>query len=270
MTAKAPIAVETRDGIGWITLDRPGKRNAIDRELLTAVFAAIERLEADEATRVLIISGAGACFSAGIDLTWLAGGDPELGEPGKDEGRRLRRVIRWIQSILDRLEALEKPTIAMLHGFCGGLGLELALPCDFRVAAAGTRIGLPEVIFGIIPDCGGTTRLTRIAGIARAKQLIMTGEMISAEDAERFDIVHEVVAPEELRARCEALARTLIDRPPAALGLAKKLIDIGYGLDRQTNQQLEGLVQSVLMGSPNLGHHVMQGLQRMQGDKPGG
>jgi enoyl-CoA hydratase/carnithine racemase len=254
------LSVEIEDGVGWMRLDRPKVRNAINEDVLRALKEAVERLEQDDAVNVLMLKGEGPCFSAGVDLRWLAGGIAGRLDVNSDDGVRLRRFIRWIQQAIASLEACEKPTIAMIHGFCGGLGLEIALGCDLRIAGRSAQVGLPEVLLGIIPDCGGTTRLTRIAGPTRAKQLIMTGEMIPAEQAERYDILNEVCDDDALEARCRELAAKLCTRPSAAVGLAKRLIDIGAGLDSQRFMQLEGLAQSILMGSPNLGKRVAQGM----------
>ncbi|HOU41376.1 MAG TPA: enoyl-CoA hydratase-related protein, partial [Promineifilum sp.] len=159
------------------------------------------------------------------------------------------------QSVLTRLERLELPTIALLHGHCLGLALELALACDLRLAAEGTLLGLPETLLGMIPDVGGTTRLTRLVGPARAKELIFTGRRIDATTAERWGFVNAVVAPDELSARGEALAAEIATAAPLAVGMAKRVIDGLADIDR--GLLLEGWAQSQLFSSEDF----MEGAQ---------
>jgi len=169
--------------------------------------------------------------------------------------QRMRAITDEFQSVLTRLERLELPTIALLHGHCLGLALELALACDLRLAAEGTLLGLPETLLGMIPDVGGTTRLTRLVGPARAKELIFTGRRIDATTAERWGFVNAVVAPDELSARGEALAAEIATAAPLAVGMAKRVIDGLADIDR--GLLLEGWAQSQLFSSEDF----MEGAQ---------
>ena len=161
--------------------------------------------------------------------------------------QRFRRFVAESQASLNRIESIEKPVIGALHGFVGGLGLELALACDARIASAGARLGMPEVRIGLVPDVGGTTRLTRTVGYARSKELIMTARMIEAAEAEKIGLVNRVVAEGAHLAAAEELAREMARNAPLAVGLAKRIIDKGHGLDKMTFQELEVLAQSSLL-----------------------
>lgn len=261
------IRLKKENHIAWISLARPDKLNAINAQMLSELSETLDLLEKDSDLRVIILAGDGNAFSSGIDTKWLAGDAATKLQPSEDEAMRLRAFIRWIQNINSKLERIEKPTIAMLHGYCVGLGLEIALACDFRFAAEGCQLGLPEIIMGIIPDCGGTTRLSRLCGIARAKELIMTGDLIDATRAERYNLVHNVIKSDELRQHVLQFVEKLSKRSAASLGLTKKLIDLGHHLDRHTHFELEALTQSILMSSKHLPQHMMAGMKEIQAKK---
>lgn len=225
----------------YVGFNRPEKRNAIHRELLGELVDAIGSAEADPEVRAIVLYGEGPVFSAGVDFT-------TLGADVKGEARRpFRAMVGDMQTAVGRLEAIEKPVIAAMHRYVPGLALELALACDFRIATEDCELGLPEVRLGLIPDVGGTTRLVRTVGPARAKDLIMTGRMIRADEALRIGLVTEVVPTGEHLAAATRLAKVIAANAPLAVGLAKKLVDLGDGLDRHTYQQIELLAQSVLV-----------------------
>jgi len=234
--------------IAYLTLNRPEKRNAINGQVLRAIPEALAKAD-QPGVRAIILYGEGPVFSAGIDFTSFVGEGGILGGSGerRADPSRFRFFIGESQAALSRLESTEKPIIGALHGYVGGLGLELALACDARVAAAGTRLGMPEVRIGLIPDVGGTTRLTRTVGYAWAKDLIMTARMIDAEEALRIGLVNRVVEPGGHLAAAEQLAREIARNAPLAVGLAKRVIDRGHGLDKMTFMELEALAQSSLL-----------------------
>ncbi len=243
---KNVIKVRIDGEIAYLTLNRPEKRNAINNDVLHAlpeVLAEVDRRE----IRAIIISGEGAVFSAGIDFTSLAADTgAQGGAGGGPDLVRFRRFVHDSQASLDAIERIEKPVIGALHGYVGGLGLELALACDARIAATGTKLGMPETRIGLVPDVGGTTRLTRTVGYARAKELIMTARMIDANEAERIGLVNRVVAEGTHIAAAEELAREIARNAPMAVGLAKRIIDIGQSVDKSTFMDLESLAQSSL------------------------
>lgn len=238
------VSVQQQGQIVTVTLNRPEKRNAINWPVMEALDAAFTGIEQREGVRVVILRGEGKSFSSGLDLT----GIPELvASFGEHYRENLFPLTAAFQNVLNRIEDSTYPVIALLHGACIGLGTELALACDFRIAAEGTRMALPETRMGIIPDVGGTTRLLRLLGPARAKEYIMTGKDFDLVDAERWGLVNQVVAPESLDTAAHTLANDLIAAAPLAVSYAKKVID--GAADRQRSLTLEGWAQSVLMRS---------------------
>jgi enoyl-CoA hydratase/carnithine racemase len=240
------IKVKIAGELAYVALNRPDKRNAVNGAMLEALPRALQEVNRPE-VRAVILHGEGQVFSAGIDFNSLASDTGAASGPGGGPDlARLRHFVGESQAALSRMESLEKPVIGALHGYVGGLGLEIALACDARIAADGTRLGMPETRIGLVPDVGGTTRLTRTVGYARAKELIMTARMIDAREAERLGLVNRVVEPGRHLAAAEELAREIARNAPLAVGLAKRIIDRGYGLDKQTFMELEALAQSTL------------------------
>ena len=197
-----------------VTIDRPPV-NAMSRAVVQALEATFDALAADPATRAVVLRGAGERgFTAGADITEF----PALLEPGADtrgEG---------IQRLADRIEAFPKPVVAAIHGFCMGGGLEIALACDIRIAAQDARIGLPEVRIGILPGGGGTQRLPRVIGPGHARLMIYSGEPITGTRAFEWGLVEEAVAPSELFASADRIARTLAAQSPHTLAVIKRLL----------------------------------------------
>jgi len=243
---KNVIKVRIDGEIAYLGLNRPEKRNAINNEVLRAlpeVLAEVDRRE----IRAVILYGEGAVFSAGVDFTSLASDTgSQGGSAGGPDLIRFRRFVHASQASLDAIERIEKPVIGALHGYVGGLGLEIALACDARIAAVGTKLGMPETRIGLVPDVGGTTRLTRTVGYAKSKELIMTARMIDADEAARIGLVNRVVAEGAQIAAAEELAREIARNAPLAVGMAKRLIDIGASTDKSTFMDLEALAQSSL------------------------
>jgi len=247
--AENAITTKIEGELAYLILNRPEKRNAINQAMLRAIPAALDELDRPE-VRAIILYGEGQAFSAGIDFTSLSNDSgARSGEGGGPDMQRFRRFVAESQASLNRLESIEKPVIGALHGFVGGLGLELALACDARIAASGARLGMPEVRIGLVPDVGGTTRLTRTVGYSFAKELIMTARMIDAQAAEKIGLVNRVVAEGTHLAAAEELAREMARNAPLAVGLAKRIIDKGHGLDKMTFQELEMLAQSSLIAT---------------------
>ncbi len=238
------VLVQQRGKLIEIVLNRADKRNAIHWPMMIELDAAIESAGRMPGARAVVVRGEGAVFSAGIDLMGFSEVAAVFGENWRNN---LFPVTAAFQAIINKFERCALPTIALLHGHCLGLGMELALACDFRIAAAGTKLGLPETRLGIIPDVGGTTRLTRLAGVARAKELIMTGRSIDAAQAEHWGIINYVVPPDELLAKGEALAVELAAAAPLAVSYAKRVIDGLADIDR--GLQMEAWAQNQLMRS---------------------
>lgn len=253
------VITRRRDSLFDIILNRPDKRNAINIEMFRAFDAAVTEANRTPGLRAVIIRGEGESFSAGIDVSALLGLAQTFGPHWQ---QRMRSITDEFQAVLNRLERLELPTIALLHGHCLGLAFELALACDIRLAAEGTILGLPETRLGIIPDVGGTTRLTRIVGPARAKELIFTGRRFDVATAERWGIVNYVVEREMLDAKATGLAEEIAQAAPLAVGMAKRVIDGLADIDR--GLMLEGWAQSQLFASEDF----MEGAQAFMTRRP--
>lgn len=241
------IQISQRGSIFEIILNRPQKRNAIDAAMYQQLDAAVAAAARADDVRAVLLRGMGKSFSAGIDVTAFLTMAERYGENWQ---QHMRAITHDFQSVLTRLERLEQPTIALLHGHCLGLAMELALACDLRLAAEGTMMGLPETRLGMIPDVGGTTRLTRLVGPARAKELIFTGRQIEARQAADWGIVNDVVPAGELLVRAETLVDEISQAAPLAVGMAKRVIDGLADLDR--GLMLEGWAQSQLFTSEDL------------------
>lgn len=253
------VITRQRDTIFEIILNRPDKRNAISLDLFRAFDAAVTLANRTPGLRVVLIRGEGESFSAGIDVSALLG----LAQThGPHWQQRMRSITDEFQGVLTRLERLELPTIALLHGHCLGLALELALACDLRVAAERTSLGLPETRLGIIPDVGGTTRLTRLVGPARAKELIFTGRRFDANLAERWGIINYAVPREALLDKGDALAAEIAQAAPLAVGMAKRVIDGLADVDR--GLMLEGWAQSQLFATEDF----LEGAQAFMSRRP--
>jgi enoyl-CoA hydratase/carnithine racemase len=253
------ILTQQRDPIFEIILNRPGKRNAINLEMFQAFDAAISQANRTPGLRVVIIRGEGQAFSAGIDVSSLLGLSASHGPHWQ---QRMRSITDEYQSVLTRLERLELPTIALLHGHCLGLAFELALACDLRIAAEGTQFGLPETRLGMIPDVGGTTRLTRLVGPARAKELIFTGRQFDSDLARDWGIVNHVVPANQIEDHANELADEICRAAPLAVGMAKRVIDGLADVDR--GLMLEGWAQSQLFNSEDF----LEGAQAFMMKRP--
>jgi enoyl-CoA hydratase/carnithine racemase len=253
------IQTRQREDIFEIVLNRPEKRNALNREMWEGLDAAVSQANRTPNLRAVLLRGEGPVFSAGIDVSALLGLAQEYGPHWQ---QRMHAITDESQRTLTRLERLELPTIALLHGHCLGLALELALACDIRLAAEGTVLGLPETRLGIIPDVGGTTRLTRLVGPARAKELIFTSRHFDAVYAARWGIVNEVVPADELLSRSDALVEEIRQAAPLAVGMAKRVIDGLADIDR--GLMLEGWAQSELFKTADF----MEGAQAFMMKRP--
>lgn len=237
------VLVHRDDVIFEIILNRPEKRNAIHWPMMLALKEAIELVETEAGIRGVLIRGNGGGFSSGIDLVAF----PELAQAfGENWQDHMLQVTDAFQSVLNTIEQCSLPTIALLHGYALGLGFELALACDFRIASRHTKIGLPEARLGLIPDVGGTTRLTRLVGPARAKEIIMTGCMINLELAESWGILNYVVSgSDDLEKKGKEIIREIALSAPLAVRYAKRVI--GEIADPNRGLRLEAWAQNHLI-----------------------
>jgi enoyl-CoA hydratase len=243
-----------------VVLNRPEKRNALTPDMLEAVAAAVRTADDDPRIRAVIVSGRGPIFSAGIDLKSL--GEMQGAVVGQSIGRWTRRFAERLQHALNVIEATEVPVIGALHGQVLGMGLELALAFDLRVATSDLALAIPEARLGLVADVGGTTRLARLVGPSRAKDLLMTARSIDAAEALQWGLVNRVVAPAELMVRTVELAEQIAANAPLAVGMAKLLVDQGDGLDKRTQMALERWAQSQLLGTADVQEAVLAFVQK--------
>lgn len=219
-----------QDRIGTVTFNRPAQLNALNRQSLDELSAVLDEASHDHEVRVLILTGSGEkAFIAGADINEIAQQTPVGG----------RETALFGQSVFRKLETLGKPTIAAINGFALGGGCELALACSIRLASRAAKLGQPEVKLGISPGYGGTQRLARLCGSGVAHELCLTGEMISAEEAQRIGLVNHVYEPGELLAAAGALAKKIVANAPVAVRYTAEAITRGGDLPLEEGMALE-------------------------------
>jgi enoyl-CoA hydratase len=235
------IIYEKTDQTAVITLNRPEKLNALSPALLKELHAAISAADKDDSVRVIIITGGDTVFAAGADLEAMAAAGLDVVQVFK---------ARFApNNPFDYIEQMGKPVIAAIAGYALGGGCELAMCCDFRIAAESAQFGQPEVRVGLIPGAGGTQRLPRLIGMTKAKELIMVGEFIGAEEAKQLGLVNTVVPAEKLLEEAKKLAAKLIQRPPFSLRLAKMVMNMGADMDLPSALALEREAFSMLFAT---------------------
>jgi 2-oxoglutaroyl-CoA hydrolase len=219
-------------GVATVTLDVPGKFNRVSMNARDELRGVLEELDRDSGVRFVVLAGAGEAFTAGGDIAGF-----------------LERSAWDVSRLADNVAAPErcsKPVIAALHGYCFGVGLELALACDFRVAADDLQLAFPEVTIGMIPGSGGTQRLARLVGLGRAKDIVLRGRRVSAEEALALGLVTEVVPAAELEAAVARVVEDLSRLSPLALAMAKRVLNLAYEGPLSQGLELEGLAYGLL------------------------
>ena len=220
MESYQTIRLDKREGIGYLTLNRPEVRNAFNQKMIDELRDALNYIERDEEIRVLIVTGNGKAFQAGADIAEMSVMTP-------------MNILRWNEGIVRinaALEKLRQPVIAAINGPAMGGGLELAISCTLRVICESAVMALPEVKLGIIPGTGGTQRLPRLIGKGRAAEMILTGEVITAREAQRMGLVNRVVPDGDAVEGAEEIARKIISNAPIAVEMAKDALEIGKDL----------------------------------------
>lgn len=233
------VILEKEPGIGIITISRPGVRNALNRTTFQELRRTLSRVRNDEDIRAVVVTGAGQAFVAGADVEELGG---------------LESITGWLesrlhQSILDDLERLGKPSIAAINGPALGGGLELAMACTMRVASEKAKMGLPELGLGILPGFGGTQRLMRTVGYAKAAELVLTAAIISAEEAHKIGLVNYVVPRDEVLPTAKRIAQTIAGLSPIAVRLELELLLHGRDAAIDEGLALESAVASLAVSS---------------------
>lgn len=243
------ILSRTEGDIHHVILNRPEKRNALTMEMVDEIGTAVAAVDRLPNVRAVIVSANGPIFSAGVDLMSLGQSKAEAGNPG----RWLRRLADRLQYALNTIEATEVPVIGALHGQVMGLGLELALAFDLRVGTEDLKLSIPEARVGLVADVGGTTRLCRVVGPSRAKDLLMTARSIDAREALDWGLLNRVVPGANVVGAATELAQQIAANAPLAVGMAKRLVDQGDGLDKHTQMALERWAQSQLITTEDVG-----------------
>jgi enoyl-CoA hydratase len=227
------LLYEKRDSIGYVTINRPDKLNALNRQVMDELDDCFRAIQNDEEVSEVILTGAGEkAFVAGADVQELATLAPL---EGRDFSRRGQRIF-------DLIENLGKPVIAAVNGYALGGGCELAMACTLRIASENARFGQPEVKLGLIPGCAGTQRLARLVGKGRALEMILSGEAIDAQEAYRIGLVNQVVPAAELAAAAQTLACKIAANAPLAIKFALEAVNRGLEMTREQGQFLEAVL----------------------------
>jgi enoyl-CoA hydratase len=247
------LLYEKKDGIAWITFNRPQVLNALNRRSLEELRAALLAAREDDSVRVLVLTGAGEkAFVAGADINELV---RRTGVDGKE-------FALFGQGVFGLLETLGKPSIAAINGFALGGGCELALACSIRLASKTAKFGQPEVKLGIIPGYGGTQRLARLCGKGVAHELCLTGEMISAEEAARIGLVNHLYEPGELLPAAEALAKRIIEKAPLAVRYTMEAIGRAAAMSQEEGLFLEATLFGLACATEDMGEGTRAFLEK--------
>lgn len=247
------ILVDRADGVATVTLNRPEARNAIDVRMREELVGAFDELEADETARAIILTGAGGHFSAGGDVKSMA-----KRHTAADGRARVEMLNRFVL----RLFNFPKPTIAMVDGFAVGAGCNIALGCDIVLASDRARFGEVFAKIGLVPDGGGTWLLPRLVGLAKAKELVFTADIIDAAEALRIGLVNRVVPAAELESTTRTLAARIAAGPPGTLALAKSLLNRATTTELAAALELEAFAQGQAITSEDHAEGVRAFLEK--------
>jgi enoyl-CoA hydratase len=253
------ILVDRRDRVAVITINRPEKRNALNIQTRAEGAAILDELRNDDSIRVVIFTGAGdKAFIAGADIAEFAG-----------RSALQQRAIMMERGLFNAIDTFPKPVIAMVNGYCLGGGCELALACDIRIASDTASFGQPEINLGIIPGGGGTQRLPRLVGEGKAMEMILTGEIIKAEEAFRCGLVNQVVPADQLEARTMEVANRIAEKSPIALRLAKEAVKLASRSNLDEGLRREVDVFALCFSSEDKDEGVKAFLEKRKADFKG-
>ncbi|MFH2013285.1 MAG: enoyl-CoA hydratase/isomerase family protein [Pseudomonadota bacterium] len=224
------VLYEVKNGVGIITLNRPEQLNCLSTEVTAKFSSLISKIRDDSSIKVVIITGSGRSFATGADLKEVEG------MPSRVEftGYNAR-----VHDLFFAIENLPKPVIAAINGLTYGGGLELSLTCDLRLAVPKAKFAVPEINLGLIPGAGGTYRLAEVIGIAKAKEMVYTGDPIDAEEAYRLNLINKIVPPENLMEEAINMGSKLAEKPVLALRAAKQCISTEFHMDHHSASKLE-------------------------------
>ena len=236
------VIYEVKENIAIITMNRPKALNALNPALLNDFNEALTIAEKDDDVRVIIVTGAGRAFVAGADISLMVNMYAKEGMAYLELG----------QGIYRHIEKIKKPVIAAINGFALGGGCELSMACDLRIASTKAVFALPEVGLGIMPGYGGTQRMARLIGDAKAKEMIFTAQQIKADEAYRIGLLNKVVEPEELMDAAMDMARIIASKAPIAVALAKESVNRGRQVDIDSAMSLECMYATMLFSTEDL------------------
>jgi 3-hydroxypropionyl-coenzyme A dehydratase len=239
------VLVDKKDKLTKIVLNREEKRNAFNMDLLQELKRALETVREDTDSWGLIVTGAGPVFSAGLDL----GAFQEWFSSRQQDPARL---VRLAQETFGILEEMEKPTLAAINRLATGIGLELALACDFRIASDDAELSLPEVSLGIMPDVGGAVKLPKIVGLGLAKEIALKGQPITAKRAQEIGLVNDVTSANELISESEEFMRQILENSPIAVRNTKTVMNRAFNLDPKTLAEFTTSLQLQCLNSNEL------------------
>lgn len=245
------VLLEIQNKVALVTINRPDKRNALNEEVRTALWDVLRQIDGNQGLRSVVITGAGDAFVAGADIAAMKGYSPE----------DALKASRHGSDLFDFLENMRVPTIAAVNGWALGGGCELAIACDFRIASKEAKFGQPEVTIGIIPGYGAMVRLPRLIGIGRAKELIYTGRIIGAEEAERIGLVNRVVEKESLMDEAMTLAGKL-GRGPAAIQYSKRAIHKAYDVSTKEGMEFSSRLYAEIYNTKDTKEGICAFLER--------
>jgi enoyl-CoA hydratase/carnithine racemase len=250
------LLLEKEGAVARVVLNRPEKLNAINYQLLVEIGEVMTEINEMTDVRLVVIKGAGKAFSSGTDLQ-------SLGDSGIDRTRPgFRYHLTRIQGSYNRIEVLEKPVIAQIHGYALGAAMELILACDFRITALDAKFSLPEVRYGLIPDLGGCQRLVRVIGLPKAKELVMMGRTIDGAEAERIGLVHKAVKAAELEGEVRRWIDEFLQLPPLSVGLGKRAVDKGLDTDVMSALDFTTQIQGMLLNTEDFVEGVRAKLEK--------
>jgi enoyl-CoA hydratase len=251
--------LEKEDGVGILTISRPQALNALNTDLLIELHKVLAEIHYDEEIKALIITGDGKSFVAGADISEMAGMSP----------LDAREFALLGNSVFSTIEEMEKPVIAAVNGFALGGGCELALACDIRLASEKAKMGQPEAGLGITPGFGGTQRLMRIVGPAKAKELIYTGKTIGAEEALSIGLVNHVYPVDTLLEEARKMAKEIAAKAPVAVQFCKRAINEGLEMDLQRGLQLEADLFALCFSTDDQSEGMQAFLEKRKADFQG-
>jgi enoyl-CoA hydratase/carnithine racemase len=259
MIQRPAVQVRTFEGVAVVQLARPERRNALDEQLQAELRRALEAAADDPDVRGVILTGQGRAFSAGGDVARMA---------QEQDPARFRRDSQRLTELITLPERIEKPVIAAINGVLTGAGAQLALACDLRIAARSATFLFREGHLGLVPAHGGCARMVKLLGLARARDVVLGGADLPAEEAYRLGLVTAVVPDEVLLDEAQARLRAILERGAQAYGLAKRLLNLAAGVDLHSGILAESVAQSGLILTEDHHQRVRTALARRRHDQP--